>query len=358
MDVKKVYAKIEAGERISFSEGVLLFEQGDLYNLGRLANLVRRRLHPENIVTFVVDRNVNYTNICSTACKFCAFYRPPGHPEGYVLSLEEIFAKIEELVNLGGTQLLMQGGTHPDLGLEYFKNLFSRIKKRFPSIQIHSLSPPEIVYLAKKEGLSVIEVLKELKESGLQSLPGGGAEILSDRVRKEISPNKISAAEWLEVMETAHSLGMKTTATMMFGHVENYEDRIIHLENLRQLQDKTRGFTAFIPWSFQPANTALAHLLPAGGMDYLKTVAISRIYLDNFPNIQASWVTQGAKIAQLALYFGTNDFGSTMLEENVVRAAGVTYRIPMNEIIKTIREAGFIPAKRNTHYEILEVYEE
>ena len=358
MELKKIYEKIEAGERITFAEGVLLFEKGDLYNLGRLANIVRYRHHPNNIVTFVVDRNVNYTNICSTACKFCAFYRPPGHPEGYVLPLEEIMAKIEELVSVGGTQLLMQGGTHPELGLEYFKNLFQEIKKRFPKVQIHSLSPPEIVYLAKKEGLSIEEVLKQLQKSGLKSLPGGGAEILSDRVRKIISPNKISAYEWLSVMEIAHSLGMKTTATMMFGHVENYEDRVIHLESLRNLQDKTGGFTAFIPWSFQPANTALNHLLPAGGMDYLRTVAISRIYLDNFPSIQASWVTQGAKIAQLSLYFGTNDFGSTMLEENVVRAAGVTYRLPMKEIITTIRGAGFIPAKRNTHYEILEVYKE
>ena len=302
-------------------------------------------------MTFIVDRNINYTNICVNKCKFCAFYREADSPEAYVLTKDEIFRKIEETIAQGGTQILMQGGVHPDLGIEYFEDLFSSIKSRF-AIQIHSLSPAEISFIAKKADLSIMDTLKRLKASGLDSIPGGGAEILVDRVRKKVSPNKIRWRQWAEVMKTAHELGMPTTATMMFGSLETDKEIIEHLVRLRDIQDETGGFTAFIPWTYQPGNTELGGR-SATAVEYLKTLALSRIVLDNFNNVQASWVTQGAKIAQVALEFGANDFGSTMIEENVVAAAGVTFRMTRQEIINLITDAGYTPAQRDTRYNIL-----
>jgi len=304
-------------------------------------------------VTFIVDRNINYTNICVNKCKFCAFYREAGSPDAYVLTREEIFKKIEETIDLGGTQILMQGGVHPDLGIEYFEDLFSSIKSRF-TIQIHSLSPSEISYVAKKAKISITAALKRLKAAGLDSIPGGGAEILVDRVREKVSPNKIRWREWMEVMKEAQRLGMPTTATMMFGSLETQEEIVRHMVRLRDLQDETRGFTAFIPWTYQPGNTELGGR-PATAVEYLKVLSLSRIMLDNFLNIQASWVTQGAKIAQVALEFGANDFGSTMIEENVVAAAGVAFRMSRQEIVSIIKDAGYTPAQRDTCYNILAV---
>ncbi|GFN23514.1 cyclic dehypoxanthinyl futalosine synthase [Thermanaeromonas sp. C210] len=352
--MKRITAKVQAGERLTPQEGLELLRSADLLLLGHLADTVRKRLHPENIVTFVIDRNINYTNICTCGCRFCAFYRPPGHPEGYFLSKEEIFAKIEETIAVGGTQILMQGGLHPELSLSYFEDLFKSIKERYP-IKLHSLSPVEIDYLAQKSGLSIEEVLRRLIASGLDSLPGGGAEILVDRVRQVISPRKTRTERWLEVMATAHRLGLKTTATMMFGSRDTLADRIAHLEAIRSLQDKTGGFTAFIPWTYQPGNTALGGTAPTA-LDYLRTLAVSRVYLDNVPNIQVSWVTQGPKVAQIALSFGANDFGSTMLEENVVRAAGAHHRCSQGEIIRVIKNAGFRPAQRDNVYNILRYF--
>lgn len=319
--------------------------------MGELANAVRKRLHPERLVTFIVDRNINYTNVCVNKCKFCAFYREIDSPEAYILSQEEIFRKIEETIEQGGTQILMQGGVHPELGIEYFQDLFSSIKSRF-TIQIHSLSPAEITFLAKKSDLSITDTLKRLKTSGLDSIPGGGAEILVDRVRKKVSPNKIRWRQWADVMREAHGLGMPTSATMMFGSLETKKEIVEHLVKLRDIQDVTRGFTAFIPWTYQPGNTELGGRT-ATAVEYLKVLALSRIMLDNFDNIQASWVTQGAKIAQVALEFGANDFGSTMIEENVVAAAGISFRMSKQEIVNLIKDAGYAPAQRDTRYNIL-----
>jgi len=342
--------------RIDKTEALKLFQGANLLELGEQANQIRWELHPQPVVSFVIDRNINYTNICISGCQFCAFYRPPGHPEGYLLNYEEIFAKIEELLQQGGTQILLQGGLNPKLNLKWFEELFQEIKKNYP-IHIHGLSPPEIFFLAQKEGLSIKEVLKRLKSAGLDTIPGGGAEILSERFRSRLSPRKVPAQGWLEVMETAHQLDIKTSATMMFGSIETDEEIIDHLLLLRQLQDRTAGFIAFIPWSFQPKNTRLEHILPAGGVRYLRILAISRLVLDNFANLQASWVTQGDKIAQTALFFGANDFGSTMLEENVVRSAGAEFRMSKEEIIRQIKTAGFIPVQRNAYYQILKQFD-
>jgi cyclic dehypoxanthinyl futalosine synthase len=338
-------------DKLISDEGLTLFRQADLLTFGELANSIRKRLHPERLVTFVVDRNINYTNVCVNKCAFCAFYREAGSPEAYILSNDEIFRKIEETIAQGGTQILMQGGVHPDLGIEYFEDLFSAIKSRF-TIQIHSLSPAEITYIAKKSAISVTDALIRLKASGLDSIPGGGAEILVDRVRKKVSPNKIRWRQWADVMTAAHQLGMPSTATMMFGSVETDKEIIEHLVRLRDIQDETGGFTAFIPWTYQPGNTKLGGK-SATAVEYLKVLALSRIMLDNFDNVQASWVTQGAKIAQIALEFGANDFGSTMIEENVVAAAGVTFRMTKQEIVNLIKDAGYRPAQRDTTYHIL-----
>lgn len=350
----EILEKRLAGKRLSVEEGVYLLEHADLLLLGEAANQVRNQLHPDKVVTFVIDRNINYTNICTCKCKFCAFYRNPEDSEGYVLSREELHAKIEETLAQGGTQLLIQGGLNPELGLEYFEEMLRDIKAHF-SIHIHSFSPPEIWDLAEKSKLPLREVISRLKAAGLDSIPGGGAEILDNRVRGLISPNKVTWEKWMEVMTIAHSLGMTTTATMMFGHIETMEERILHMVRVREAQEVGGGFTAFIPWSYAPHHTELGGE-GSTGIEYLRTLAIARLMLDNVPNIQASWVTQGAKMAQIALRFGANDFGSTMLEENVVRAAGVSTRVPLKEIIHCIEDAGYTAVQRNTHYERLKVY--
>jgi len=360
--------------RITKKEGLRLLKEADLLALGEMSDRIRKDIHPEGMVTFVIDRNINYTNVCVNRCSFCAFYRDPGSPEAYLLTREEFSKKIEETLEQGGTQILLQGGLHPDLGVDYYVDLLRFIKDRY-RINIHGFSPPEISFLAARHDLTVRETLKILREAGLDSMPGGGAEILSDRVREILSPRKIKTAEWLRVMEEAHFLGMRTTATMMFGSVEGPEDIVEHLDRIRGLQEKTGGFTAFIPWSFQPGNTELGigdlgsgignqkksnpkspttkPLYAATAVEYLRVLALSRLYLDNIKNVQASWVTQGIKLAQVALRFGANDFGSTMLEENVVAAAGVSYRVSREDIITAIRTAGFKPAQRDTYYNVL-----
>lgn len=341
-------------ERVSFDDALLMYETMPFLELAERADKARADLHPEGIVTFIIDRNINYTNVCINRCKFCAFYKDENAEDAYVLSKEELLKKVEETVALGGVQVLLQGGLNPALTLDYVTDMLRFIKEQFSEINIHGFSPPEIFYYADKAGLSVRETLAVMKEAGLGSMPGGGAEILTDRVRTHISPNKINSSRWLEVMEAAHTLGLRTTATMMFGTVESPEDIITHLESVRDLQDKTGGFTAFIPWSFQPKNTALAgETISATGVEYLRVLALSRIFLDNIKNIQASWVTQGLKMAQVALRFGANDMGSTMIEENVVKAAGVSYRVSKEDIVKTIEKIGFAPATRDTFYNML-----
>jgi cyclic dehypoxanthinyl futalosine synthase len=338
--------------RIERDEALQLLTEGDLLELGKHADVIRRKLHPERRVTFVVDRNVNYTNICETKCSFCAFYRDKGAADAYVLSSDDIFAKIAELVDQGGTQLLMQGGLNPELKIDFFEGLFREIKSRFPSVQNHSLSPAEITCIAANSGLTLGETVARLKGAGLDSVPGGGAEILVDEVRGSISPKKIGWRQWADVMLAAAGLGMPTTATMMFGSRERPEDIVEHLFRIRELQEEGGSFTAFIPWTYQPGNTELGGTT-ASGVEYLKVLALSRIVLDNVPNIQASWVTQGAKMAQVALFFGANDLGGTMLEENVVAAAGCSFRMSGEEMISLIRGAGFIPAQRTTVYSIV-----
>ena len=349
--LKNIKQKIEDSRRVSAEEGLFLLESVDLHDLAFLADSVRRRLHPEPTVTFVSDRNINYTNICVSGCRFCAFFRPPGHPEGYVIETAVLDRKIEETLELGGTQILLQGGMHPDLGMDYFEDLLRHIKSKF-SIHIHGFSPPEIFFRSEKHGIPVQAVIERLKAAGLDSIPGGGAEILVDAVRSRVSPGKCTAGQWLDVMRTAHQLGMRTTATMMFGHLETSAQIMEHLVAVRDLQDDTGGFTAFIPWTFQPDNTRI-HATPAGATDYLRVLAVSRIMLDNIDNLQASWVTQGDKIAQLALTFGANDFGSTMIEENVVAAAGVCFRLPRSEIIRLIEDAGYQARQRDCFYRLL-----
>jgi cyclic dehypoxanthinyl futalosine synthase len=342
-------------ERLTFEEAVRLFQETELLQLANAADAVCKNKHSEGVVTFLIDRNINYTNICQNQCSFCAFYRPRGHPDAYVLSQEQIENKVAETLELSGTQVMLQGGINPDLKLNFYTNMFRELKKKF-SIRIHSLSPPEIVHIAESEGLSLADVLRELIKAGLDSLPGGGAEILVDSVRQRISPRKISSAQWLEVMEEAHRQGLKTTATMMIGTVETVEDRISHLRKIRDLQDHTGGFMSFIPWTFQPGNTALGGRA-VSSIEYLRTLSISRLFLDNFPNVQGSWVTQGRDIGQVCLSFGANDLGSIMIEENVVRAAGISHRITVDEMVDLIQKAGKIPAQRDTEFNILKVYE-
>ncbi|OGU17593.1 MAG: dehypoxanthine futalosine cyclase [Geobacteraceae bacterium GWC2_53_11] len=341
---------------IERAEALDLLLNGNLLDLGKRADAIRQRLHPEGVVTFVVDRNVNYTNICDSKCSFCAFYRTKDADDAYVLTREQIYGKIAELVEQGGTQLLMQGGLNPDLKIEFFEELFSEIKQRFPSVQNHSLSPAEVTCIAVNSALSLDETLLRLKRAGLDSIPGGGAEILVDEVRSSISPKKIGWKQWGTVMLKAAGLGMPTTATMMFGSSEKPEDIVEHLFRVRELQDQGGSFTAFIPWSYQPGNTELGGTT-ATGVDYLKVLALSRIVLDNVPNIQASWVTQGAKMASVALFFGANDLGGTMLEENVVAAAGCSFCMSQQEMISLIHGAGFRAAQRTTTYSILREFE-
>ncbi|NTV49393.1 MAG: dehypoxanthine futalosine cyclase [Geobacteraceae bacterium] len=345
---------ITAG-RIERAEALDLLINGDLLAIGKRADEIRRQLHPERTVTFVVDRNVNYTNICDSKCSFCAFYRSKDAVDAYILTHEQIYEKISELVLQGGTQLLMQGGLNPDLKIDFFEKLFREIKQRFPAIQNHSLSPAEVTCIAANSDLTIEEALIRLKNAGLDSIPGGGAEILVDEVRSSISPKKIGWKKWGEVMLKAARLGMPTTATMMFGSSEKPEDIIEHLFRIREIQDQGGSFTAFIPWSYQPGNTELGGTT-ATGVDYLKVLSLSRIVLDNIPNIQASWVTQGAKMASVALFFGANDLGGTMLEENVVAAAGCSFCMSQQEMITLIHGAGFRAAQRTTTYSIIREY--
>jgi len=342
--------------RLTEREALELLGSRDLLGVGARAHEVRERLVPGPLVTFIIDRNINYTNVCVAGCRFCAFHCAPGAPEAYVLPLEVIHEKIQETVDLGGTGILMQGGLHPDLDVAYFEELFSSIKERF-EITIHSLSAPEIVHIARVSGLTVSETLRRLKASGLDSLPGGGAEILVDRVRRQVAPGKADTKSWLAVMAEAHRQGIMGTATMMFGSVETVEDRVEHMRVIRELQDETGGFRAFIPWSFQSGNTALEGTTEqATAVDYLTTLAVSRLYLDNIPHIQASWVTQGLKLGQVALRFGADDLGSTMIEENVVAATGVRARVNSEDLVYAIRGAGFTPAQRRTDYSVVRVF--
>jgi cyclic dehypoxanthinyl futalosine synthase len=349
--------KAVAGERLTFDEGLRLIESHDLIALGRAADAVTRRLHPEPFRTYNIDRNINYTNECAAVCDFCAFYRPPGHEEVYVLPREVLYKKIEETVALGGDQILMQGGLHAKLPLEWYEELLADLKSRFPQVNIHGFSPPEIHHFTKVSRQPLRTVLERLKAAGLGSLPGGGAEILVDRVRKEITRGKVLTDDWLNVNRVWHQMGGRSTATMMFGHVETLAERIEHLDRLRQLQDETGGFTAFICWTFQPDNTAMSHIPPAGAFEYLKTQAVSRLYLDNIPNIQSSWVTQGEKIGQMALFFGANDMGSLMIEENVVAQAGTVYYLSLETIRRSIEEAGYTPRQRNVFYQYVDDYD-
>ena len=351
--IAKLLDKAVAGERLSPAEGLELLKTHDLTTLGRAADAVARRLHPEPYRTYNIDRNINYTNICTAVCDFCAFYRKPKSGEGYVLPREQLLAKIEETVGLGGEQVLLQGGLHPEYDLAWYEELLGDIKSRFPQVNIHGFSPPEIYHFTKINRLPLRTVLQRLMAAGLGSIPGGGAEILVDRVRREITRGKVLTDGWLDVMQCWHELGGRSSATMMFGHVETLAERIEHLDRLRQLQDETGGFTAFICWTFQPEHTDLSHLPKVGAFEYLKTQAVARLYLDNFPNIQASWVTQGLKIGQLGMLYGANDMGSLMIEENVVAEAGTVHYLTLEEIRDAISELGYVPRQRNVFYQLV-----
>lgn len=337
-------------KRISFQEGVDLYNNADILELGRMADDIRREKHPDNIVTFVIDRNINYTNICTCKCKFCAFYKNEGEEGGYVISKEELAQKIQETLDLGGSQILLQGGLHPEYKIDFYEDML-KYMKTFP-VWLHAFSPPEIHHIAKMSSLTIADTIKRLVAAGLDSIPGGGAEILDDEARKNVSPNKINSASWLSVMEEAHKQGLKTTATMMFRKKDAAEIIVGHFDKIRSLQDKTGGFTAFIPWPFQPGNSELDDEAVTA-VEYLRVLSLARIYLDNIPNIQVSWVTQGAKVAQIGLFFGGNDFGSVMIEENVVRAAGANFRLKTEEIKHIIKTAGFTPKIRNMQYDII-----
>jgi cyclic dehypoxanthinyl futalosine synthase len=353
MTVAELAGRVSAGERLTRDAALKLYLEAPTALLGRLADGVRQRKHPDGLVTYIIDRNVNYTNVCIARCKFCAFYRPVGSPEGYTLGFDEIFQKIDETIRLGGGQLLLQGGHNPDVPIEWYEDLFRQVKARYPTFRLHALSPPEVIHISRLSRLPVPEVIARLVAAGLDSIPGGGAEILVDRVRQILNCyNKATADEWLDVMRQAHRAGLRTTATMMYGTVETVEERLEHLLRLRALQDETGGFTAFITWSYQPQHTELGGV-EATGVEYLRTLAIARLVLDNFDNLQASWVTQGGKVGQLSLAFGANDMGSVMIEENVVRAAGAEYCMDEFEVVRNIESAGFVPMRRNMHYDVL-----
>jgi cyclic dehypoxanthinyl futalosine synthase len=351
--VNDLARKVLDGSRVTADEALTLYRDAPTHLLGRLADAIRARKHPDPVVTYIIDRNVNYTNVCVARCNFCAFYRTVGSPDGYVLGFEEIFRKIDETIAVGGNQLLLQGGHNPDLPIPWYEDLFRAIKARYPEFKLHALSPPEVLHISRINHVAVPEVIARLVAAGLDSIPGGGAEILVDRVRKLLNcHSKATADEWLDVMRHAHRAGLRSTATMMYGTVETDEERIEHLIRLRDVQDETGGFTAFITWSFQPEHTERGGV-EATGVEYLRTLALARIVLDNFDHLQASWVTQGGKVGQLSLAYGANDMGSVMIEENVVRAAGASYCMDEVEIVANIEDAGFIPKRRNMHYEIL-----
>lgn len=363
--VDRILDKVLRGERMNTDECITLFESDQIEKMGHAADQIMKKWHPDPITTFVIGRNINYTNVCDVYCRFCAFYRPPGSKEGYVLPDEVIFQKIQETIDVGGTEILMQGGTNPNLSFSYYTELLRNIKKRFPQITMHSFSPAEIWKMkAVSEGLSLEEVIHQIHVAGLDSLPGGGAEILDDRTRRKISRLKGTWQEWIDVMKAAHREGMTTTGTMVIGFGEEMEERALHLDRIRAAQDEcielnhpSKGFLAFIPWTFQPDNTAMKvdRVKPE---EYLKTLAISRLYLDNIPNFQSSWVTMGPEIGKLTLSYGCNDFGSTMIEENVVSAAGATHKVNIESILRHIRDAGKIPAQRDTQYNILRMFNE
>ena len=353
---KSILDRILDGERLSQEDALILLESRELAAIGSAANQITQRLHPESYRTYNIDRNINYTNICTAVCDFCAFYRTPKSGDGYVLPRTELLEKVRETVELGGNQILMQGGLHPTLTLEWYEALLQDIKREFPSVNIHGFSPPELHHFTKVNKLPIRTVLERLKEAGLGSIPGGGAEILVDRVRSEITRGKVMTDDWLNVMRVWHELGGVSTATMMFGHVETLAERIEHLERVRQLQDETHGFTAFICWTFQPDNTQLANIPPTGAFEYLKTQAVARLYLDNIPNIQSSWVTQGLKIGQLALAYGANDMGSLMLEENVVAEAGTVHFLTLDQIRSAIEEYGYTPRQRDVRYQLVDPF--
>jgi cyclic dehypoxanthinyl futalosine synthase len=352
--VAAILQRVGEGDRLSVEDGVTLLRSADLLALGRAADAVCRRLHPEPYRTYNIDRNINYTNVCAAVCDFCAFYRKVGDTEAYVLDRAVLLEKIRETVALGGDQILMQGGLHPHLSLEWYEELLRDIKAHFPRVNVHGFSPPEIHHFTKVAKLPLRTVLHRLKAAGLGSLPGGGGEILVDRVRKAITRGKVLTDDWLNVHRVWHELGGRSTATMMFGHIETLEERIEHLERVRRLQDETRGLTAFIAWTFQPDHTDMADVPPAGAFEYLRTQAVARLYLDNIANIQSSWVTQGPQIGQLALYFGANDMGSLMIEENVVASAGTIHKLSLDQIQRAIREAGYIPRQRNVFYQYID----
>jgi cyclic dehypoxanthinyl futalosine synthase len=353
MTVHELAAHVRAGGRLDPARARTLYLDAPTALLGRLADEVRGRKHPDGVVTYIIDRNVNYTNVCVARCRFCAFYREVGSAEGYTLGFEEIFRKIDETIAIGGHQLLLQGGHNPDIPLEWYEDLFRQVKARYPEFRLHALSPPEVIHISRLAQLPVPVVVARLVAAGLDSIPGGGAEILVDRVRRLLNCySKATADEWLDVMRHAHRAGLRTTATMMYGTVETVDERLEHLFRLRALQDETGGFTAFIAWSYQPEHTELGGV-EATGVDYLRTLAIARLVLDNFDNLQASWVTQGGKVGQLSLAYGANDMGSVMIEENVVRAAGAEYCMDEYEVVRNIERAGFVPRRRNMHYDVL-----
>ncbi len=353
VSVDRIAKEVRQGVRLDRDEALRLYREAPTLLLAALADESRARQHPDGVVTYIIDRNVNYTNVCVAKCKFCAFYRPVGSAEGYVLGVDELFRKIDEARAVGGEQLLLQGGHNPDLPLAWYEDVFRAVKQRYPGFRLHALSPPEVIHISRMERRPVREVIDRLIAAGLDSIPGGGAEILVDRVRRELHcDGKATADEWLDVMREAHAAGLRTTATMMYGSVETDDERIEHLLRLREVQDETGGFTAFITWSYQPENTELEGA-EATGVDYLRTLALARLVLDNFQNLQASWVTQGGKVGQLSLAFGANDMGSVMIEENVVRAAGASYCMDEIEIVRNIQNAGFVPKRRNMHYDLV-----
>ncbi len=351
--IRDILEKAIAGERLNADEAIRLLASHNLAALGSAADQVSRRLHPQPYRTYNVDRNINYTNICTAVCHFCAFYRSPTSDEGYVLPREELLNKVEETVALGGNQILMQGGLHPKFKLVWYEELLSDIKAAFPEVNIHGFSPPELHHFTKLNHCSIEEVLTRLKAAGLGSIPGGGAEILVDRVRRELTRGKVDSENWLNVMRVWHQMGGRSSATMMFGHLETLDERVEHLQRVRDLQDETGGFTAFICWTFQPDNTDLSHLPKVGSFEYLKTLAVSRLFLDNVPNIQSSWVTQGLKIGQLAMLFGANDMGSLMIEENVVAEAGTVHYLTLRQIREAIEELGFEARQRDVFYDLV-----
>lgn len=355
MDTGKLLDEIAAGRRMQAEEFTFLYQKADLLEVGAAADKVRQARFPDNTATFIIDRNINYTNVCSCGCKFCAFYRKPEDIDAYVIDNNTLYVKIEEALELGATQLMIQGGLNEALKIEFFEEMFRGIKSRY-DITIHSLTAPEIVYIARISQLSVRETLTRLQAAGLDSLPGGGAEVLHDEVRSQISPNKIKSQEWLDVMRTAHEIGIKTTATMMMGSIDRLEHRIYHLQEIRKLQDETGGFRAFIAWTYQPGNNELMGA-KMSSLQYLKFLALARLYLDNFDHIQGSWVTQGKRIGQLSLFFGADDLGSIMIEENVVRSAGLVYKMDKAEMINLIKETGKVAALRDTEYRLLKIYQ-